>query len=180
MNHAPLDERYLLWLYKQIGYAPSRNPSRTHWKLVRQLYTKEFVWFVPNDDNRVADGKELRRLFVREEEIVDPDPDWMGLGCSMLEMLLALSYRLEFLTNEEPRDWFWNLIENIGIGMQGSSDRHYNKEIEKEIDEALDRVIWRTYSKTGEGGLFPVPETALDQCKIEIWYQISAYLADDF
>jgi len=46
----PLDELYFTWLYSQVGSVRTRNPARTYWSLLRYLYTKEFVWIIPNDD----------------------------------------------------------------------------------------------------------------------------------
>jgi hypothetical protein len=92
----PLDEQYLHWLYVQVESSVKLRRERSYWELFRQLYQKEFIWLVPNDDNRVDDGKNIRYDFLFENEIDDPDPNWMGLGCSMLEMLLGLSKRLAF------------------------------------------------------------------------------------
>ena len=172
------DEVYLAWLYGQTANAGLKNPARTHWKLLRQLYKKEFVWIVPNDDNRMEDGKELRYEFLVDSPL-PVDDDWMHLGCSMLEMLIALSRRLYFLTDVEPHEWFWELLENVGISMAGSNDLHYNDKLESYVDMILDRIIWRTYAPDGNGGLFPLSSTDKDQRKIEIWYQMSAYLAPD-
>ena len=86
--NAILEEAYFTWLYKQVGVLSAKNPSRTHWSLAKQLYAKEFVWFIPNDDNRLEDGRDLRFEFLVEQELDDPGPEWMGLGCSMFEMLI--------------------------------------------------------------------------------------------
>lgn len=177
MKSQPLDELYFKWLYEQIGNPRLRNPSRTHWGLARQLFTKEFVWFIPNDDNRVEDGRELRYEFLDLYSDVDPGSDWMGLGCSMLEMLIGLSRRLAFETEQTAHEWFWQLLENLGI--DHCSDQVYNDLIRREVDYILDRVIWRTYSRDGRGGLFPLQSPREDQRKVEIWYQLNAYLIPD-
>ena len=169
------DEAYLAWLYGQVGNVSLKNPARTHWKLLHQLYTKEFVWFIPNDDNRVQDGKDLREEFLTVHPH-DVDDHWLYLGCSMLEMLIALSRRLYFQTDIDPHEWFWELLDNVGISMEGTADLHYDYKIERYVDLVLDRIIWRTYSPDGQGGLFPLESTDKDQRKIEIWYQLSAYL----
>ena len=174
--NALLDEEYFIWLYKQIGNSRPKNPSRTHWSLARQLFTKEFVWIVPNDDNRVEDGRDLRHEFLEASEILDPSPEWIGLGCSFLEMLIGLSRRLSFETDGEPREWFWQLIENLDIY---HNDQVYNNAIRKQIDDVLERVIWRTYNYNGQGGLFPLEMADSDQRKVEIWYQLGAYLISE-
>jgi len=169
----PLDELYFVWLYSQVGDSSIRNPTRTYWKVLRQLFTKEFVWIVPNDDNRIEDGKALRYEFVDQSGLNNVDRNWMKLGCSMLELLIGLSRRLAFQCDGESRDWFWHLMDNL--------DLHYNDRGYLEtnrIDTILDRIIWRTYEEDGHGGLFPLHNAAVDQRKIEIWCQMSAYILE--
>lgn len=171
---APLDDLYFEWLYSQVSSLRLKNPARTYWSLTRDLYTKEFVWLVPNDDNRKEDGRNLRYEFVELHEIRNPDPDWLGLGCSMLEMLIALTRRLAFEAEGESRDWFWHLLTNVDL--QKYSDREYNDRARRDIDEALDIIIWRRYSPSGKGGLFPLRNPREDQRDVELWYQLSAYV----
>lgn len=175
---AQLDELYLTWLYGQIGSIKTRNRSRSYWSLSRQLYKKEFIWLVPNDDNRVEDGRDLRYEFFEACEIVDPDPTWMAMGCSMLEMLIAISRRLSFEADGEPRIWFWHLIEILDLHQY--NDRVYNDKIRDTVDDVLDTVIWRTYLPNGRGGLFPLNHPKRDQREVELWYQLSAYLLELF
>lgn len=178
----PLDEVYLRWLYSKIGSVRLRNRSRTYWTLARQLYTKEFVWFVPNDDNRVEDGRSLRYEFIQEYEVTHVDPEWLGLGCSMLEMLIGLSRRLAFEADGgEPSRWFWKLIENLEL--LHFTDAYFEHEgparCAAYVDEAMNRVIFRTYSYSGKGGLFPLNRAYHDQRDVEIWYQLNSYLLEN-
>lgn len=172
----PYDEQYFVWLYSRIGSVEATHPRRTYWNLMRHLYIKEFIWLIPNDDNRVEDGRDLRLRFLEENNIHSPDVGWMGLGCSMLEMLIGVANRLAFETSIEPRKWFWELMENLGL--DAYTDNH--KDATAEIDEVCDRVIFRTYNPDGEGGLFPLREPREDQRDVEIWYQLSSYLAERF
>ncbi len=173
----PLDELYLHWLYKKIGSVRLKNPARTYWSLARKLYTKEFVWLIPNDDNRAEDGRELRYEFMHDEEISYVDDAWMDLGCSMLEMLIALSRRLAFQTEGDPRSWFWHLLDNLGL--EHYTDAYFGvMDYEGELDEKLDSVIWRTYEPDGGGGLFPLRHPHEDQRDVELWFQLSAYLLE--
>jgi len=93
----------------------------------------------------------------------------------MLEMLIALSQRLSFEGEGKSRRWFWHLIENLNLNIY--NDKHGVPF--EEVNAILDRVIWRTYNRDGSGGLFPLRRAARDQRKIEIWYQMSAYLLED-
>lgn len=169
----PLDELYLTWLYGQIGDPDAPRSNRTYWKLSRAMFTKEFVWFIPNDDNRVEDGRFLREEFIEDLDLDDVDPDWMHLGCSMLEMLVSLSRRLSFIGEGEPRDWFWHLIDNLDLRYSDRGPFPKDK-----VEEVLDNVIWRTYQPDGRGGLFPLQHPRKDQRDIELWYQMSAYLLE--
>lgn len=169
-----LDERYIRWLYSQVADVKFRVPSRTYWFLIRQLHDKEFVWFVPNDDNRVEDGRALRAEFLEVAHTRRPDPEWMDRGVSMLEMLIGLSRRLAFESDESPEYWFWTMLGNIHI----FKTRHHDASEydQRKVDAALDRVIHRTYDRGGLGGLFPLQSTRRDQRKVELWYQMNAYL----
>jgi hypothetical protein len=173
---ALLDELYFEWLYSQACSIKRKNPARTYWKLFKILFTKEFIWFVPNDDNRAEDGKDLRWQFLhcKEMEPGDVDQHWLFMDCSMLEMFIGLSRRLAFLTNAEPDEWFWELLENLDL-------RKYNDSVHiprSEVEDALDRVIWRTYRRNGHGGLFPLIRAREDQREVELWYQMQAYLLE--
>lgn len=173
---ADLDELYFEWLYGQINSVRQKNPARSYWKLFRILYRTEFVWFVPNDDNRVADGRDLRRDCL-EQNGIDPetvDLNWLGLECSFLELLVALSRRAAFLTSSDPIEWFWEMLENLRL-------RQYNDAIgvpEKLVIDILDKVIWRTYTNKGTGGLFPLRRTRRDMRDVELWYQLHAYVEE--
>lgn len=175
----PLDELYLVWLYRQVGDPEIEDPARTYWRILKQLYTKEFVWIVPNDDNRIVDGTDLRYEFVDESELMNVDSNWIRLGCSMLELLIGLSRRLSFEAEGEPRAWFWELMDNLGL--KKYHDNRYNSKAdvaEKVVDTILERVIWRTYFHDGRGGLFPLKSTARDQRDVELWYQLSEYVLE--
>lgn len=93
----------------------------------------------------------------------------------MLELMIALSRRLSFEDDGEPRNWFWQLMENLGL-------ERYNDHTpipERAVDELLNGVIWRTYKRNGAGGLFPLKRASEDQRNVEIWYQLCAYLLED-
>lgn len=173
---APLDELYFQWLYRQVGKAGT-NRTRTHWNLARQLFTKEFVWITPNDDNRIVDGTTLRYEFVAYSELGQVEAAWMYEGCSVLEMLIALSRRLAFEAEGQPRDWFWVLMKNLGLD-EFTDDRHEG--FVSDIDDILERLIWRRYSPDGKGGLFPLQNAVTDQREVEIWYQMSQYLHENY
>lgn len=174
-----LDDLYLEWLYAKVATVKTQSSSRTYWILLRQLYSKEFVWFVPNDDNRVEDGRDLRAEFLEEVPLDGAHPDWLDLGCSMLEMLIGLSRRLSFEAEGEPREWFWILLRNVDLARY--TDAQCTRLTDKgwsRIDETLNRITHRNYDYDGRGGLFPLNNAQDDQREVELWYQLCAYILE--
>lgn len=174
----PLDELYLTWLYSQVASVRLKNPARTYWVLLRALYKTEFVWLVANDDNRLEDGRDLRYEFIQQEAIGGVDEEWLTIGCSLLEMLLGLSRRLAFESDEDDdvSAWFWHLLNNIHLS--NFNDDVVDEKHEEYIAHVLETVIWRNYRSDGVGGLFPLRKPREDQRKVELWYQLSTYLLE--
>jgi len=170
----PIDHLYFNWLTAKVSKPTMRTPSTSYVKLLRVLHQNEFVWLLSGDDNRAEDGLELRREFILEADAPD-DVEWRtATGCSMLEMLVAFSRRAAYSTDLPSRDWFWEMIQNLGLeectdGSDISEDG---------IGEILYNVIWRTYDFNGYGGLFPIQNPKHDQRGVEIWYQFCEYLLD--
>jgi hypothetical protein len=180
----PLDERYFAWLYGMIGTRTTRNPARNYWRIAKQLYTKEFHYFVPNDDNRAEDGRLLRDEFLHEvssSEWRGLVEEWYSLPCSFLEMLIALSRRASYEAFDDGSnsvgDWFWRIVKNLGLDIYNDSVRGPSRE--QDIDAVLEVVIDRSYRPDGDGGMFPLLDPATDQRTTEIWYQMAAYLLEN-
>lgn len=171
----PIDELYITWLYGQVLDVNETRPSRSYWGFVRQLYTKEFVWLVPNDDNRIEDGKALRAEFIEGSDIPYVDESWLDLGCSMMELLIGLSRRLSFQAEGEPLWWFWKLVENTGHMAKPDTYPYPSAD----LDQMLEDIIWRKYDYNGRGGLFPLNYAVKDQREQELWYQLQAYVIEN-
>lgn len=173
-----LDERYLSWLYGQVASVKTRVRTRTHWKLFRQLNDTIFVAVVPFDENRVADARDMKYEFLAEAEDEAGDPDWTRSPVSMLEVLIVLSRQLAFEMDDPVAPWFWHLIETLQL--EHFNDREYDNHAQEAIANTIDRVIWRNYEPDGRGGLFPLRNPREDQRKVELWYQLNAYLLEQF
>jgi len=176
-TNGTLDERYLTWLHRQLEPDTQRNPARSHWLLCVQLYKVEFSWFIPNDDNRLYDGLDLRQRFVDEEEGGDVDGMWLSEPCSFLEMVVALAGRMDFETQMGTDYWFWRLMDNLDL--RRYVDEMFNDQVQIEIDELIRGVVNRTYRADGSEGLFPLRHPGHDQREVEIWYQMSQYLMEN-
>lgn len=174
MLNEPIEEVYFNWLYFKVAYETNPTPSLTFYTLLRDLHSTEFVWLLSGDDNRAQDGLDLRRGFLRES-FLGQDSHWMNIGCSVLEMLIALSQKAEWETDLTAREWFWIFMTNLGLS--DLSDAKTN--ISRKVSEILDLLIWRTYAPNGIGGMFPLKNPSDDQRQVEIWYQFYAYLNEN-
>lgn len=178
MPTASLDDRYLNWLTDQIETVKQRRGIRTFDNLFEQLYDTIFVAIVSHDENRIADAKDLRDEFLSDVGDVRGAVDWMKAPCTMLELFVILSRELAFEMDDPASVWFWHLIEVLDL--EQFDDRKYSQSSQEAIRATLDRVIWRTYEPDGHGGLFPLRSPERDQRDVELWYQLNAYLLEQF
>jgi hypothetical protein len=179
----PLVEDYLRWLASQIRDEDDGNPHRTYDGLCVIMFEKQFIERIPNDDNRIGDGLDLRVEFCHERHIplgetgafLDkgvPDPP-----CSFLEVLIGLSRRLAFAAGgSNAPGWAWVLMHNLELHRitdpvgRGKARRAH---------DILDTCIWRNYEPNGVGGFFPLKRPTEDQREVELWYQMAAYIGEE-
>lgn len=172
----PLDDDYLEWLYAQVGSVDNKNLSKSYWTLMKFLYTKEFTWsYIEKDGNRAQDGRDLRRQFLADTGLsTRGDPGFLDYGCSFLELMIGICVKLEFQSDMSVREWFWVLIENLGL--KRCTDA--NPPDQEIINHILDKVLNRQYAPNGAGGLFPLQQPEQDQRDVELYYQGEAYLLE--
>lgn len=182
----PLEEAYFTWLCSHVTSVTNRDRRHSHVRLLRLLHQTEFVYSVPNDEDRAADGIYLRSEFLAGDDSYVADVDWMSMECSFLEMLIALAKRAEFKTDPDVVPdgvwgWFWIILENLDLRKYTDAsflDVDANLVVE-EISDILRRVNYRDYTRNGDGGLFPLAHARKDQRRTEIWEQLSAYLLEN-
>lgn len=178
---------YFRWLCGLIE-GITDDPRTSYRGLLYTLFAKDFYCFVANDANRSSDGIYLRQDYlesigVNDEEHHDERVALNG-PCRMLEMMVALAKRCEDDIMYDPkkkdrtRDWFFVMIKNLGLDIY--TDANFNCESQEAINRVLDCVIERTYTEKGEGGLFPLKNPKRDQRKVEIWFQLAAWLDENF
>ena len=166
MTPNQIDYEYFEWLTTQIH----NNSSKTFNDLYERMHNTEFIWWVPNDDNRVQDGMALRYEFAEARR------GKLTLnGATFLEVLVALSRRVSFTVGgDDARRWAWRLIKHIGLNRM--SDPLTNGQSQR-VAEILEDVIWRNYEKDGQGGFFPLKNNkpGQDLTKLELWDQLQLY-----
>ena len=171
----PIEETYFNWLYaKVVRIEGVSTPSNNYYHLFQTLHSTEFVWLLSGDDNRAADGLDLRQEFLKQAK-PDISAPWMDAACSVLEMLVAFSRRTAFETEPTARDWVWIFLQNLGL----SEITDATLGAGPYTDDILDRFIWRTYEANGYGGMFPLTDPHHDQRKLEIYAQFCEWIIEN-
>lgn len=174
MDGVPLDELYFQWLYEQVADPRIEDEDLTHWDVLKILFSIDFAFIIEMDENRAEDGKALRRRFIAERGLSGVSDHWIEVGCSFLELMVAMSNKLAFMADGEPHYWFWELMGNLGL--RGYNDSH---EVPTEdVEEILNRVIFRQYGPDGHGGFFPLKHPERDQRDLELWAQLGDYVRE--
>jgi hypothetical protein len=181
-NDDQLRDEYFIWLCNIIGVNVEKESYSI---LAKRLHGIEYFWFVPNDDNRGEDGLKLRRTFIEVHELGPYEQFILDAGpCSVLEMLVAMSIKMaelmeQVVDNNEPGDWFWELIKNAGLDTFSDFQYHFVGG-HMAVAMKVHKILERDYERNGVGGFFPLQETDVDQRKVELWYQMNAYLGERY
>lgn len=162
---------YFEWLLEKVDFD---NDHCGYEELLRYLHSVEFTSRIPKDENRVIDGLNLRDEFMCDRNI----DGYIEGPCSVLEMLVAFSIRIEMdITGDPGNDdlsrWFWVMLDNLGLLKY--DDRHFDEE---EVEEIVNIFLERKYSRDGRGGLFPLFHPKTNQRETELWYQMQRYLTE--
>ena len=154
------------------------DPSR-YQILLSRLHQEPFTWLLPDDENRALDGLSLRVEFgmLNGKSELDSKLDSSRYPCSILEMMVALAKRCETEIMEDMDigrrvgRWFKVMLRNLGVNYE--RDDIYDEEF---VEFIIAEFLNRGYEPNGNGGLFFVSNTDVDFRKVEIWYQMHAYL----
>lgn len=168
---------YFEWMYDLVCNGRYSNDI-SYRKLLMYLHKTKFVYSILLDENRAADGEDLRRRFALRvygnsnmRRYLDDNP------CSVLEMMVALAIRCEECIMDDTRygdrtaQWFWGMIVNLGLGSM--NDNRYDL---RYVESMVTRFLNREYEPNGKGGLFTVRNCDRDLRDVEIWNQLSWYL----
>lgn len=167
------DKKYLKWILKEVGC--DADDIAKFSKLFSKLYQIEFTYILPRDENRAADGIALRRQF---DEVFGTELHALDEPCSVLEMLIALSIRMENEifgdpADEHPERWFWIMLDNLDI--LGHFNAVFCPFSATDIEEKVSIFVNRRYKPDGKGNIFPIKNSKTDQRKVEIWYQMQEF-----
>ena len=159
---------YFDWLYFKVV----RNNS--YRRLFRTLHSIEFEYFVDYDENRAADGVNLRWYYV-DDGGQDDILKWKR-PCTVLEMLIGLALQMECITEDPDEDyscahWFWMMLDNLDL--LDMTDDEFDKDY---IFKRVEMFISRTYEPDGNGNIIYIQDCNDDLRTVEIWSQMCWYL----
>ena len=164
---------YFEWLCSIVKR--DRVTKRSYRKLLSFLHSEKFIYVDEYDSNRAADGEQLRWRYVYEakgcEDILDCEEP-----CTVLEMLIALSFQMENIMEGSDADysvgyWFWMMLTNLELDKMIDSkfDKH-------EAYEKIHIFMHRDYEPNGIGNIFVIDNCRTDLRDVEIWWQMCWYL----
>lgn len=170
---------YFEYLLSIIG----ENGRSNYFMLLDILYRTDFRWSIPNDDNRMSDGIELRYNYQASEDLgMDQIGELMLIPCSVIEVVIGLAIRMDDIMRDPERShvdrWFWELIGNLGL--LDFTDDAYEKGVWslEDVLKILDIFMDRTYDELGRGGLFPRKVCYKNQKVTELSSQMNGYLME--
>lgn len=165
-------EVYFDWLVSRVDKGFN---TKSYSMLLRKLHMIDFYWTIPMDANRASDGLQLRSVFGMEYGIEGFDN--LEMKCSVLEMMVALSDRIERdIFNHIGADvWFWKMISNLGLMEQTNSNFDENF-VSSVVRDFLDRE----YRSNGRGSIFVLKDSRKDARKMELWMQMQTYLCENY
>lgn len=169
-----INSDYFEWMYDLVTQGRF-DRSITYRQLLTFLHDTEFVYFVPYDENRAADGISLRYRYCLTHGCEDLECYISG-PCSVLEMMVALAMHCESIVadpaiGDRTAQWFWGMITNMGLGSM--SDDNFNEWL---VNDVITIFLNREYEADGRGGLFRVKNWNRDMRTAEIWHQLMAYI----
>lgn len=160
---------YFEWLYYEVR-GDKKRPSCK--RLLVALHNLEFIYYIENDENRAYDGKSLRWRYVYDGG--DSDILKWEESCTVLEMLIALSFNMASITDGDDEHvyyWFWDMIANLNLDHM--NDRNFNK---IDFNEIIHVFLNREYDNRGNGNIFTFVGEIEDLKMQEIWTQMCWYL----
>lgn len=158
--------RYFLWLCDQIEDCELSDEEED---LLSALYATPFKVVMEMDEDREADGLALRDEYT-DRDILPEMP------CTVLEVLVALARRMAFELSsstdeiEEPERYFWEMVWNLGLNLHNQED----------WEAIIEDWLARDFRPSGAGSPFPLSSPTRDQRYVDLRYQMSAYLNENY
>lgn len=170
-------ERYFEYLYHII------QMPEDYMRLIGALYDTPFRYSVEDDENRIADAKQLRAQFLDDMIAIATSDDILYMDTyfqiTMLEVLIALAKRcVDIADTAAPFNgtgWFWKLVENLGL--KDCTNENWDR---KTVQTIVRGFLARDISA------FPVETNWYRRYRDEewnempLWYQMQFYIQEKY
>jgi len=146
-----------------------------YYLLLKRLHQIPFVYVVDRDFNREEDARDLRDEYYRGSKEHEDGKT------SVLEVLITLARHCsdQSMDGQSVSKWFWEFMHNLDLD-QYVDFNYYTVGANDKVDKTIDILLQRCYEKNCRGGLFPLKEPKMNQQRVELWYQMSAYLQEKY
>ena len=170
---------YFEWMYSSVCTDPEGNYIPDYNDLLLYLHSRNFEYVLPMDENREADGINLRYHYGWETGVSSPEiaSEIDVYQCSVLEVMVALCRRIEsdvmgdYNYGNRTSIWFFSMLDSLGIA--DMSDENFD---ELYLKDVIDKCLNREYEYNGKGGFFTCKHPYCDMRTVEIWNQAMWFL----
>ena len=112
----------------------------------------DFVWYIPEDEDRAIQALRMRDEYCYETGMSSP----RQVPVSFLEVFVSITDTLTAMLYQDRESFTKSILLNLGARSY-SDDGRLPSEIHVEALYIAERVMYRTYSRNGTGGLFRIP-----------------------
>ena len=175
MRRSREEEDYVTWLVDKMNIVSDRN----YGMLLRELYRIEFYSIIPYDEDRGADGLELRGSWADEMGYDGP----VSFGPPrVLEVLIGIALRIEFqlFGSKYAADWdykrvFWDLINNLELL---EMDGVLTREDYRKIGDTIEGFLGKSVTCDVFPNIYRFCVTPENLRKKNLWDQMHLYIAE--
>ena len=112
----------------------------------------DFVWYIPEDEDKAIQALRMRDEYCYETGMPSP----RQAPASFLEVVVSITDTLTAMLYQDRESFTKSILLNVGA-RSFSDDGRLPSEIHEEALIIAERVMYRTYSRNGTGGLFRIP-----------------------
>lgn len=161
--------QYTRWLINHLGAETCKYIF-----LCSFLNGIEFYYLMPDDKNRVGDARELRNEYI--DEFGDDILDDLPATVTVLEVLVSLSEKADWVIQNSPYGWFLTFLENLGLDFL--EDIRWSSDGEAYTASIIHKWLDRRFSPNGSGS--PFRSSKYDLTTVSMWDAMQWWLADYF
>lgn len=136
---------YTSWLIKR-GCLENYSELASVWDEL------DFVWYIPEDEDKAVQALRMRDEYCYETSMPSP----RQAPASFLEVFVSITDSLTAMLYLDREVFTKSILLNVGARSY-SDDGCLPSDIYEGALNVAERVMYRTYSRNGTGGLFRIP-----------------------